>query len=33
MAAEGGESGATEHHTGISSVVPSVSCIFATDMA
>lgn len=33
MATEGGESGATEHHTGISSVVPSVSGIFATDMA
>lgn len=33
MAAEGGESGAMEHHTGMSSVVPSVSGIFATDMA
>ncbi len=33
MAADGGESGAMAHHTGISSVVPSVSGIFATDMA
>lgn len=33
MSAEGGESRATKHHTGMSSVVPSVSGIFATDMA